>query len=111
MEHVLLAAKAVNQYETEPQTVADEDKNRKATAAKALKKLDKIKNFIGVNGSNHLNITFNETIENVEQMTLKIQRKVTLEVSLVLKIYFIYTVYSYRMEKVRYLNLCVFFRP
>ena len=30
-----------------------------------------MKNFIEVNGSNHLNMIFNESIENVEQMKLK----------------------------------------
>ena len=30
-----------------------------------------MKNFIEVNGSNHLNVMFNESVENVEQMKLK----------------------------------------
>ena len=51
--------------------VADEDENRKITAAEALKKLDEVKIFIEVNGSNHLNMIFNESFENVEQMKLK----------------------------------------
>ena len=62
-EHVLLAAKAANQSEEEPEIVADEDENRKITAAEALKKLDKVKNFIEVNGSDHLNMIFNESIK------------------------------------------------
>ena len=55
----------------ELQTVTDEDENRKITAREALKKLDEVKNFIEVKGSHHLNLIFNELIENVEQMTLK----------------------------------------
>ena len=34
-----------------------------------------MKNFIEVNGSNHLNIIFNESIENVERMNLKNQKQ------------------------------------
>ena len=37
--------------------VTDEDENRKTTAAEAFKKLDEAKNFIEVNGSDHLNIS------------------------------------------------------
>ena len=37
--------------------VADEEENRKIEAAEALKKLDEMKNFIEVNGSDHLNIS------------------------------------------------------
>ena len=62
-EHVLITARAANQSEEEPQIVADEDENRKITAAEALKKLDKVKNFIEVNGSDHLNMIFNESIK------------------------------------------------
>ena len=47
------------------------DENRKITAAEVLKKLDEVKNFIEVNGSNHLNMIFNESTENVEQIKLK----------------------------------------
>ena len=43
--------------------------------AEALKKLDKVKNFIKVNGSEHFNTIFNELIENVEQMTHKNQKQ------------------------------------
>ena len=50
--------------------MTDKDENRKITAAKALKKLDEIKNFIEVNGSDHLNIIFNELTENVTQTKL-----------------------------------------
>ena len=70
-EHVLLATKAVNQSEEVPEIVADEDENRKIAAAEALKKLDEVKNFIEVSGSDHLNMIFNGPIENVEQMKLK----------------------------------------
>ena len=65
----MLPKKPINQKE--PQIVTDED-NRKI-AAEALKKLDEVKNFIEVNGSDHLNMIFNELIENVEQMKLKNQ--------------------------------------
>ena len=51
--------------------VTDEDENRKITASEALKKLDEVQNFIKVNGSDHLNMSFDELIENVEQMKLK----------------------------------------
>ena len=66
----MLPKKPINQKE--PQIVTDEDKNRKI-AAEALKKLDEVKNFIEVNESDHLNMIFNELIENVEQMKLKNQ--------------------------------------
>ena len=36
--------------------MTDKDENRKIEAAEALTKLDKVKNFIEVNGSDHLNI-------------------------------------------------------
>ena len=52
-----------------------EDKNRKITAAKALKNLDEVKNFIEVNGSDHLNMIFNELNEKVGQMNLKNQKQ------------------------------------
>ena len=52
----------------------DEDENRKI-AAEALKKLDEVNNFIEVNGTDHLNMIFNELIENVEQMKLKNQKQ------------------------------------
>ena len=93
-EHVLLAAKAANQSDKEPEIVLNEDENRKITAGEALKKLDEVKNFIEVNGSNHLNMIFKDSCQNVEQMKLKkkTKNKVILEVSLNLKIHFIYTV-------------------
>ena len=70
-------------------------------SAEALKKIDEVKNFIEVNGSDHLSMIFNESIKNVEQMKLK---KKKTEVSLDLKIYFIYTVYTYGMKKILHLN-------
>ena len=73
METSDAAAKEANQSEEEPEIVTDEDKNKKITAAEALKKLDEVKNLIEVNGSDHLNMIFNELIENVEQMKLKNQ--------------------------------------
>ena len=69
--HVLLAVKGVNQSQEEPEFLSDEDENRKITAFEPLNKLDEVKNFIEVNGSNHLNMIFNESIENVEHMKLK----------------------------------------
>ena len=70
-EHVPLAAKAANQSEEEPEIVADEDENRKITAAETLKKLNEVKNFIEVNETDQLNMIFNESIGNVEQMKFK----------------------------------------
>ena len=55
--------------------VTGEDENRKITAAEALKKLDEVRNFIEVNGSDYLNIILNELIKNVEQMKLKNQNQ------------------------------------
>ena len=65
MEHVLLAAEEANQSEEEPEIVTDEDGNRRITAAEALKKLNEAKNFMEANGSDYLNMIFNELIENV----------------------------------------------
>ena len=50
--------------------ISDEGENRKI-ATEALKKLDEIKNLKKVNGRDHLNLIFNELIENAEQMKLK----------------------------------------
>ena len=69
--HVLLAVKGVNQSQEEPEFLSDEDENRKITAFEPLNKLDEVKNFIEVNGSNNLNMIFNESIENMEHMKLK----------------------------------------
>ena len=60
--------------EEELEIETDEDENRKI-AAEALKKLDEVKNFVEVNGSDHLNIFFNELIENVEQKKLKNKKR------------------------------------
>ena len=65
----------VNWRNLEPEIVTDEDENRKMTATEALKKLDEVKNSIEVNGSDYLNMIFNELIENVEQMTLKNEKQ------------------------------------
>ena len=62
------------QSEEESEIVTEEDDNRKITAAEALKKVDEFKNFIEAKGSDHLNLIFNELIENVEQMKLKNQK-------------------------------------
>ena len=99
-EHVLLTTKEASQSEEEPEIVIDEYENRKITAVEALKKLDEVKNFIEVNGSDHFNMIFNESIENVKQMKLKNQNQ-----------NFIYTAYSYRMKKTFHLNLCCLFLP
>ena len=64
------AVKEANESEEEPEIITNEDENRKITAAEALKKLDKVKNFRDVNGIDHLKIIFIEIIENVEQMKL-----------------------------------------
>ena len=67
------AAKEANQSEEEPEILTDVDKNKKITAAEAIKKLDEVKNFIEVNKSDHLNMTCNKLIKNVEQMKPKNQ--------------------------------------
>ena len=41
----------------------------------------------------------------------KIKHKLVLEITLDLKIYFIYTIYSYRTKKSLHLNLCYLFLP
>ena len=73
METSDAAAKEANQSEEEPEIVTDEDKNKKITAAEALKKLDEVKNLIEVNGSDHLNMIFNKLIEKLEDVKLKNQ--------------------------------------
>ena len=55
--------------------MTDEDDNRKITAAEALKKLDEVNSFIEVNGSDRLNLIFNELIENVKQIELNNQKQ------------------------------------
>ena len=62
-----------------PDIATDEDEDRMIAAKEALKKLVEVKNFIDVNGSDHLNMIFNELIEKMEQMKNK---KNTLEVPL-----------------------------
>ena len=62
-----------------PEIATDEDEDRKIAAKEALKKLVEVKNFLEVNGSDHLNMIFNELIEKMEQMKNK---KNTLEVPL-----------------------------
>ena len=56
METSDAAADEANQSEEESEIETDENKNRKITAAEALKKLDELKHFIEVNGSDHLNM-------------------------------------------------------
>ena len=55
--------------------VTVDDENRKIKTAETLKKLEEVRNFIEVNGRDHLNMIFNELIENVEQVTLKNQKQ------------------------------------
>ena len=70
------AAKAANQSEDDPEIAADEDENRKITAAETLKKLNEVKNFMEVNGSDQLNMIFNESIGNVEQTKFKNKKQI-----------------------------------
>ena len=63
----MLLAEEGKQSEEEPEIVTEEDENRKITAAEALKKLDKLKSFIEVNKSDHLNMILNELSENEAQ--------------------------------------------
>ena len=65
------AVKEANYSEEEAEIVTDEDESRKITAAETLKKLDKVKHFIEIKGSDHLNMIFNELSENMEQIRLK----------------------------------------
>ena len=66
-----------DQSEKEQEIVTDRDGNRKIRVAEALKKLDEVKNFIAVNGSDYLNMIFNESIENAEQIKLKNEKPVS----------------------------------
>ena len=59
----------VNWRNLEPEIVTDEGKNRKTTVAEALETRDEVKYLIKVNRSDHLNMLFNELIENREQKT------------------------------------------
>ena len=70
IETSVAAADKASQSEEGWEIATDKDENRKITE-KALKKLDEVNNFIEVNGSDHLNMIFNEFIENMEQMKLK----------------------------------------
>ena len=56
--------------------VTDEDENSDITAAEALKKLDEVKKFMEVNGSDHLNMICNNLIAKMEQMKLKNQKQI-----------------------------------
>ena len=75
METSNAAAQEANQLKEEPEIVIDENESRNITAAGTLKKLVKVKNLIEVNGNDHLNMIFNELIENVEQVNLKNQKQ------------------------------------
>ena len=68
------ATEEANQSEEDCEKLRFKVENRKLTAAEALKKLDEVKNFIEVNGSDHLNMIFNELVENMEQIKLKNQK-------------------------------------
>ena len=69
------AAEGASQPEEEPEMATNEDENRQITVAEVLKKLDEAKNFIAVNGSEDLNMIFDELIENTWQMKLQIQKQ------------------------------------
>ena len=69
------AAEEASQPEEEPEMATNEDENRQITVAEVLKKLDEAKNFIAVNGSEDLNMIFDELIENTWQMKLQIQKQ------------------------------------
>ena len=69
----------VNGRNLDLEIATDEDEDRKIAAKEALKKLDEVKNFIEVNGSDHLNLIFNELIENMSKWRSK-NKKMTLEI-------------------------------
>ena len=69
------AAEEASQPEEEPEILTNEDENRQITVAEVLKKLDEAKNFIAVNGSEDLNMIFDELIENTWQMNLQNQKQ------------------------------------
>ena len=69
------AAEEASQPEEEPEMATNEDENRQITVAEVLKKLDEAKNFIAVNGSEDLNMIFDELIENTWQMKLQNQKQ------------------------------------
>ena len=50
----------------------------KITTAEALKKPNEMKNFIKINGSNHLYMIFNDLVENVKQMKLKNKKQINI---------------------------------
>lgn len=68
-------AEEASQPEEEPEILTNEDENRQITVAEVLKKLDEAKNFIAVNGSEDLNMIFDELIENTWQMNLQNQKQ------------------------------------
>ena len=68
-------AEEASQPEEEPEILTHEDENRQITVAEVLKKLDEAKNFIAVNGSEDLNMIFDELIENTWQMNLQNQKQ------------------------------------
>lgn len=68
-------AEEASQPEEEPEILTNEDENRQITVAEVLKKLDEAKNFIAVNGSEDLNMIFDELIENTWQMKLQNQKQ------------------------------------
>ena len=106
MEHVLLAAEEANQSQEEPEIAQDEDENRKITTAEELKS----KKIHRSQQNRPFKHVFNKLIESVEQMKLN-NKKVIIEGYLDLKIYFIYTVYLYRMKNILNLNFCCLFLP
>ena len=99
----------VNWRNLELETVTDEDEIRKITATEALKKLDEGKNLIEAKGSDHLYMIFNELMKMWSKWRPKNKYNLTLEVLLDFKIYLIYTVYSYRVEKKSLILISVVF--
>ena len=89
----------------------DSNRWRKITAAEALKKLDEVKNSIEINGSDHLNMIFNESIKNVEQIKLKNKKQSDITSLFSSKnIFYLYCLLV-PYEKNSHLNLCCLFCP
>ena len=71
-----------------------------------------MKNFVEVNGSDHLNIIFNKLIENFEKMKLKNQKQNDIRSLFRSYIYFfVYPIYSYGIKKSSILIFVAFFCP
>ena len=79
--HVLLAAKGVNQSQEEPELLSDEDENRKITAFEALKKLMKRKISQKSTEATIWTWSLMSQLKMWSIRSLKIKNKVMLEVS------------------------------